>query len=64
MASTESVPSIPPAEVSSREILALKGGGFAVRIVGRAGRPILIYGFRASGEAEAWCGRMELLHAK
>jgi hypothetical protein len=64
MSSAEPAPSAAPADVSTGEILRLKGGSFALRIAGRAGRPILIYGFRTPGEAEAWHSRMEPGHAE
>ena len=64
MSSAEPASSAAPADVWTGEILRLKSGSFALRITGRAGRPILIYGFRTPGEAEVWYSRMEPCHAE
>jgi hypothetical protein len=64
MSTASCAPSSSSADISDREILSLKGGSYALRIAGRAGRPIVIYGFRTPGEAEAWYHRMEARRAE
>jgi hypothetical protein len=64
MSTVEPAPSSVFENLSTGKILPLKGGSFALRIAGRAGRPILIYGFRTPGEAEAWYSRMDPRHAE
>jgi hypothetical protein len=54
----DSLPSSVAAQPSA-EIVSLESGSYALKVLGRAGRPIMIYGFRTIGEAEAWYGRME-----
>jgi hypothetical protein len=64
MASVEHASSMPSAGGAAGEILSLRGGSYALRIAGRTGRPILVYGFRTLAEAQAWLSRMERRHVE